>query len=187
MRVIERLLTPNDYSRPQRKVKEIKAIVMHWTANAGASAMETRNFFEGRKTGMGGYGSAHYIIDQCGDIVRCIPEDEVAYHCGSQTYTDWARKRLGERYVTTLTPNFCTIGIEMCNADDEGNFTEETVKAAAELCADICLRTGLKAADITTHHRIVGWKDCPRLWVNRPDLFEAFKEGVHALLKKGAK
>lgn len=30
-----------------------------------------------------GHISYHYIIDNVGDIFRCIPENEVAYHCGN--------------------------------------------------------------------------------------------------------
>lgn len=173
---------------------EVKALVMHWTANAAADAEQNRNFFEGRRNGLSGYGSAHYIVGQKGEIIQCIPDDEIAYHCGSsrkdpesgKIYTDFARKKFG-KYADIrqgYTPNFCTVGIELCNTDGDGNFTDATLGSAAELCAWLCRKFSLTADDITTHNAVVGWKDCPRLWTNRPELFEAFKERVRENLSK---
>ena len=61
MIIEQRLLTPNAWSRPQNKIKEFKAIVMHWTANPNANAKQNWLYFEAKKTGMSSYGSAHYI------------------------------------------------------------------------------------------------------------------------------
>lgn len=186
MEIKKDFLTINEFSRPGKKLKEVLAVVMHWTANPGAAAKENRDYFEAKKAGMGGYGSAHYIVGIKGEIIHCIPEDEVAYHCGTsrtdpasgRIYTDYARQKFGKYALETSSPNLCTIGIELCPVDLYGNFTASTVESAAELCAGICKRHGLAAQDITTHHNIVGWKDCPRLWTNRPGLLEEFKESV---------
>lgn len=188
MEIIKNFLTVNEYSRPGKKIKEILGIVMHWTASIHDSAMEDRNFFENKKTGMSGYGSAHYIIGKKGEIVQCIPEDEVAYHCGTsqadpksgKIYTDYARQKFGKYALDykNSSPNLCTIGIELSPTDIYGNFTSSTLESAAELCADICKRHNLTYQDITTHHNIVGWKDCPRLWTNKPELLEDFKNKV---------
>lgn len=195
MIITRRFLTPNEYSRPQKPIKELKAVVMHWTANSSANAEQNRLYFEAKKTGMGGYGSAHYIIGQDGEIVQCIPENEIAYHCGSsqndpisnKIYTDYARKKFGHYAIDykTTSPNFCTIGIEMCPTDMEGHFTDMTIRSAVELCAYILKRHKLTADDITTHHNIVGWKDCPLLWTRQPELFEAFKASVEDYMLRG--
>lgn len=195
MTVKQALLTPNEYSRPQSKVRELLAVVIHWTANPCAGAKENRDYFETKKTGMGGYGSAHYVIGQNGEAVQCVPEDEVAYHCGSsqkdpasgKVYTDYARRKFGHYAVNfkTESPNLCTVGIELCPADWDGNFTDETERSAAELCADILRRHSLTADDITTHHDIVGWKDCPRLWARKPELLDAFRARVRGILSRG--
>lgn len=199
MTIYKRFLTPNEWSRPQRKIKEYRAVVIHWTANPSASANQNWLYFEAKKTGMGSYGSAHYIIGQKGDIIQCLPENEIAYHCGSsqkdpasgQIYTQYAREKFGHYAVhyQETSPNYCTLGIELCPTDNEGNFTEATIKAAAELCAYLCQRHSLTADDITTHHDVVGWKDCPRLWTNKPELLEAFKLSVTDELRRseGAK
>ncbi len=192
MQIIHDFITLNDYSRPGRKLREVLGIVMHWTGNPNANAKENRDYFENKKTGMGGYASAHYIIDKTGVIIAAVPEWEVAYHCGSsqpdpasgKIYTDEARERYGRYASENSSPNNCTIGIELCPLDMDGNFTDATVTAAAELCADICKRYNLKAKDITTHHDVVGWKDCPRLWTNKPELLKKFRSLVEKKLKR---
>ena len=193
MQIIHDFLTINEYSRPGRRIREILGLVIHWTANPGANAKENRDFFENKKTGMGGYGSAHYIIDQNGIIVAAIPENEVAYHCGTsekdpasgKVYTNEARRRFARYASESSSPNLCTIGLELCPKDATGNFTNATINVAVELCADICKRYGLTVQAITTHHNIVGWKDCPKLWTEKPQLLEAFRQSVEDKIQRG--
>ncbi len=195
MTITQELLTPNDYSRPRKPLRELLGIVIHWTANPHANAEQTRLYFEAKKTGMGGYASAHYIIGQKGEILQIIPANEIAYHCGTdkkdpasgKIYTDYARRKFGHYAVhwQTASPNQCTIGIELCPEDEDGNFSDKTIKSAVELCAYLCSRHNLKAEDITTHHDIVGWKDCPRLWTKRPELLEAFRLSVKDATARG--
>ena len=167
---------------------------MHWTENPAANAEQNWLYFEAKKTGMGSYGSAHYIIGQKGEIIQAIPDNEIAYHCGTdkedpasgQIYTNYARKKFGHYAVDwqTTSPNFCTIGIELCPTDYDGNFTEKTINAAVELCAYLCNKHHLTADDITTHHDIVGWKDCPRVWTKQPELLDAFRASVADALSR---
>jgi N-acetyl-anhydromuramyl-L-alanine amidase AmpD len=69
----------------------ITRIVIHGTVSpctrGGAAA--TARYFQSPSTG----GSAHYVVDP-GEVVRCVPEDVVAYHA---------------------PPNTGTIGIELCD------------------------------------------------------------------------
>ncbi len=197
MNIEKDFLTVNEYSRPGKKLKCVKAVVMHWTANPNASAKANRDFFESKKTGMSGHGSAHYIVGTDGEIIQCIPEDEIAYHCGSsqkdpesgRIYTDEARERFGQYAIlcSTLSPNLCTIGIELCPTDASGHFSDATITSAMKLCADILLRYGLTEKDITTHHDVVGWKDCPRLWTEHPVLFKAFCDSVFVVMESRRK
>ena len=193
MQIIHDFLTKNEYSRPGKKLQKVLAIVIHWTANPEANAKQNRDYFEAIKTGMSGYGSAHYIIDQDGIIVAAIPENEVAYHCGSsekdpasgKVYTDEARRRFGRYASESSSPNLCTLGVELCPKDSAGNFTNATINVAVELCADICKRYELTAQAITTHHNIVGWKDCPKLWTEKPQLLKAFRQSVECKIQRG--
>ena len=193
MQIIHDFLTINEYSRPGRKIKEVLGVVLHWTANPAANAQQNRDYFESLKTGSAGYASAHYIIDQNGLIVAAVPEYEIAYHCGTsqpdpksgEIYTDEARARYGRYASASNSPNNCTLGVELCPVDAAGNFSDATINSAIELCADICRRYGLDAADLTTHHDVVGWKDCPKLWTEKPALFEAFKWSVAEKISRG--
>jgi len=175
MNLINKQLTPNPYSRPQRKLNEIKGLVLHWVGNPGTSALFNRRYFEKRKSGKNGYGSAHYIVDLNGDVVLCIPPNEMAYHVGADHYSSYAFLAFGPY------PNDCTLGIEMCHTDWEGRYTEETVGATMELCACLSEQFNLDpVGSITTHHAITG-KICPKWYVNHPEDLTNFCLGVEAL------
>lgn len=163
-------LTPNEWSRPQRKISTIKAVVLHWVANPGTSAKANRDFFESRKHGKLGYGSAHYIIDDT-MIIECIPTDEMAYHVGSDIYTKFAKGWLGPH------PNHHTLGVELCHPDWTGEFSENTWHRAVRFVADLLLANTLDAYQITTHHNITG-KDCPRWFVDNPSELDRFRWDV---------
>jgi N-acetylmuramoyl-L-alanine amidase len=166
----------NNFSRPGKKLKGIKGIVIHWTACPGAPAKNISNYFgrlANQKTNdkePDRYASAHYAVDD-NEIVQIIPEDEMAYHVGSKTYTDRAEKELSEY------PNDCTIGIEMC-VDRNGNITEKTFENTINLTVDIIIRNKMKSSSIFTHKEVVGWKDCPMPWIKNPAYYEKFKSEV---------
>ena len=193
MQIIHDFLTINEYSRPGRKIKEVLGVVLHWTANPDANAQQNRDYFESLKTGAAGYASAHYIVDQNGLIVAAVPEYEVAYHTGSSQrdpasnkfYTDEARQRFGRYASEVNSPNNCTLGVELCPLDAAGNFSDATINSAAELCADILKRYGLGVEALTTHHNVVGCKDCPKLWTEKPALFDAFMYSVAERKQRG--
>jgi N-acetylmuramoyl-L-alanine amidase len=192
MKIIEKLLTVNQYSRPGRPLGAVKGVILHWVGVGGQRAMGTWNFFEFSCPKDKHYSGAHYIIDLNGDIYHAVPDKEVAYHCGSsqpdpksgRIYTDWARAKFGpyaERPESN-SPNNCAIGIELCVIDGNGNFTAETLDAARELAVKLLKENRLTVEEMGTHHLVVGWKDCPRLWVKRPELFEEFKAAVKKAL-----
>jgi N-acetylmuramoyl-L-alanine amidase len=171
------LLTVNPFSRPGKKLSGIKGIVIHWVANAGSTARQNRNYFENLKSqslndAAARYASAHFIVGIEGEVIQCIPTEEMAYHVGAKKYTPEALSRLGHY------PNNCTIGIELCHPGDEGSFTPDTLSAARELCALLCIQSDLDPLnDIWTHYAITG-KLCPRWFVAHPDRFEDFKYGA---------
>jgi N-acetylmuramoyl-L-alanine amidase len=177
------LLTVNPFSRPGRKLDGVKALVVHWTANAGSTAKQNRNYFESLKgqslnDALVRYASAHFIVGLSGEVIQCIPAEEMAYHAGAKTYTREALGRLGHY------PNNCTIGIELCHPSPDGHFNTETLQAAAELCFLLCVQFGLDSArDIWTHHGVTG-KNCPKWFVDHPERFAAFKQDVAGLMDR---
>ncbi|MGN1135184.1 MAG: N-acetylmuramoyl-L-alanine amidase [Oscillospiraceae bacterium] len=141
MEIIDVLLTPNKFSRPQIPLKTVKKVVLHYVGNPNSTAMANRNYFENQKSG-GCYVSSHYIVGLEGEILRCIPESEVAY-CSNQA-------------------NTYSISIECCHPDATGKFTAETEKSAAELCAYLLDKYNLAVDDLIRHYDVTG-KQCP-LW-----------------------
>lgn len=141
MTITDALLTPNKYSRPQIPLKNVKKVVLHYVGNPKSSAEANRNYFENQKNG-GRYVSSHYIIGLEGEILRCVPENEVAY-CSNSA-------------------NSYSISIECCHPDATGKFTDATTDSAAELCAYLLKKYGLTVNDLIRHYDVTG-KQCP-LW-----------------------
>ena len=159
MEIQERLLTINPYSRSGEKQGTIKNIIVHWVGNANSSAIANRNYFEGLKDSHKTYASSHYVIGLNGEKIRCIPENEVAFHAGSHSM------------------NRKSIGIENCHPDWEGKFNEATYNSLVELCADICKRYNLGIDAIIRHYDVTG-KECPRYYVRNEQEWIKFKNDV---------
>lgn len=180
----DKYLTPNQWSRSQEEINSLKGVVVHWVANPKTTAEQNRNYFESRKDGTKSYGAAHYIIDLNGDIIQCIPEFEVAYHCGSSHgYADLKDKVFGEG----ANPNRFTIGVELTHLDWEGSFSPETMTSASRLFAWILAENNLDIEDVFTHHEIVGWKQCPKFFVEHKRIFNTWKRSIKREMKNPTK
>lgn len=150
-------LTPNQYSRPQKELKSVKGIVIHYTANPGSTAKENRNYFENLKNKRSKYASSHFVVGLDGEIVQCIPLDEIAYASNSR--------------------NDDTISIEVCHEDKSGKFNEETYDTLVHLVAWLCDEYGLKKEDIIRHYDVTG-KLCPKYFVEHKKEWKKFKNNV---------
>lgn len=146
----ERLLTINEYSRSGERQNKIEKIVVHWVGNSNSSAIANRNYFENLKNTHTTYASSHYIVGLEGEIIRCMPENEVAFHSGSYSM------------------NRKSIGIENCHPDWNGKFNDNTYKSLVELCADICKRHNLNVNAIIRHYDVTG-KNCPKYYVENEE------------------
>jgi N-acetylmuramoyl-L-alanine amidase CwlA len=195
MLITDLFINKNEYSRPGKKLLEVKGIILHWVGVPEQTARTVQRYFDIYCPKDKHYSSAHYIIDFTGEIIHAVPDDEVAYHCGSSKidpdskviYTDWAREKFGKyaniNKETTpskifTSPNYVTLGIELCTIDEKGNFRDATIHSAIELVASLLIKYNLTIKDIGTHKMVVGWKDCPLLWTKNNLLFEAFLEDV---------
>ncbi len=161
MKITQVLLTPNAYSRPQKLLRKVTHIVIHWVGNPGSTAMENCNYFESLKEG-GTYASAHYIVGLQGEIIQCIPESELAYHAGPA--------------------NSYSIGIENCHPDQGGKFNSATYVSLVSLCANICRRYGLNPEEALLRHYDITGKICPKYYVEHPIAWKQLKEDVKKVL-----
>lgn len=155
--VQEMYLTENEYSRPGISLKTVNGVVIHYTANPGSTAENNRNYFEGLKDSQVTYASSHYIVGLDGEIVQCIPLDEIAYASNER--------------------NDDTISIEVCHEDESGKFNKETYQSLVKLVAWICGEYNLKENDIIRHYDITG-KICPKYYVEHEDAWKDFKTQV---------
>ena len=82
----EDFLTENPYSRPGEKLENVNNIFVHYTANKGTSAAQNRSYFENLGITGETSASAHFIIGYEGEIIQCIPLDEIAYAVAGRNY-----------------------------------------------------------------------------------------------------
>lgn len=163
-----KLLDPNPYSRPGISLERVKGIVVHYTANPGTDAMANRNYFNNlpsinRKKEKDTYASSHFVIDIDGEIVQCIPTNEIAYASNDR--------------------NKDTISIECCHRRKSGKFTSQTYESLVELTTYLCLKFGLTEDDIIRHYDITG-KNCPKYFVEHPDAWNQFLTRIKQELAK---
>lgn len=173
----ERLLTPNPYSRPMRKLLDVRAIVLHWFMAPKQTAAQVREYWERRKDGGGGYGSAHIIIDDR-EAILAVPLNEMAYHVGADAYTDFA-----ERYIGNY-PNSHTVGIEFAHPDMTGKPTLDVWERAISVVQTVAERFSIPESLIVTHWDITGmrpqWNGIPdhRWFVEQPGELARFRAEV---------
>ena len=155
--VQEALLTPNEYSRPGLAMEPITGVVIHYVGNPGTQGISNRNFFESLKDNHENSVSSHFIIGLQGEIIQCVPLDEVAY--------------------ANRGRNFDTISIECCHPDEEGQFNEATYEALVQLAAYLLNTYGLGEEALLRHYEVTG-KICPRYYVDHPEAWETLKDDI---------
>lgn len=156
-------LTLNPYSRPGEELPEVRNIFVHYTANRDTSAAQNRSYFESLKDNHENSASAHFIIGYEGEIIQCIPLNEIAY--------------------AVKTRNYDSISIECCYISEDGSFTKETEASLVELLAYLLKTYELNEEDILRHYDC-GGKKCPLYYVDHEDAWEDLKEEVGKKLKE---
>ena len=160
--VIKNYLTPNEYSRPGKELKEVNAIVVHYVGNPGTTAAQNRRYFENLKDTHATSASSHYIIGMEGEIIQCVPLNEISYASNNR--------------------NKDTIAIECCHPDETGQFTTATYKSLVKLVAALCRTYDLDPETGIIRHYDVTGKYCPLYYVNHEDEWYGFKLDVKAEL-----
>lgn len=156
-RITEMFLTPNDYSRPGTSLDKVNGIVIHYTANPGTDALANRNYFENLKSTHSTYASSHFVIGLDGEIIQCLPLDEISFASNSR--------------------NNDTISIECTHPDVTGKFNKETLDSLIALTAWLSGEYNLKKDDIIRHYDVTG-KKCPLYYVEHEDEWEILKNDI---------
>ena len=155
--ITEDFLTVNPYSRPAEPLDGVKNIFVHYTANKNTSARQNRSYFENLGITGETSASAHFIIGYDGEIIQCLPPDEIGY--------------------AVKTRNYDSISIECCYRDDSGKFTDATYQSLLQLTAWLLKEYKLAPNDVLRHYD-VGGKKCPLYFVEHEDSWEQFRQDL---------
>ena len=155
--VERRLLPINEYSRPGEKLTAVNGVVVHYTGNPGTTAEQNRSYFAGLAETGETYASSNFVIGLEGEVLECVPLDEVAYASSQRNYD--------------------TLSIEVCHPDDTGEFTQASYDALVKLVQWLVDTYGLEQDQILRHYDVTG-KECPRYYVQHPEAWEAFLDDL---------
>lgn len=175
MEIKTNLANKNNYGN-RRSVNSIKYIVIHYTGNDGDSDEGNANYFKGIRN-----ASAHYFVDN-DSITQSVPDNFVAWSVGGKKYNDCTTTGGGKWYGKCTNNN--SISIELCDSVKNGkyDFTENTLKQAAELTKQLMAKYNIPIENVIRHFDVVG-KICPLPFVREPKQWETFKERLATISK----
>ena len=128
--------SPNHNERP---AEPVSLLVMHYTGmKTGQEALEWM-------CNAASEVSAHYMVEENGEIVQMVEEDRRAWHAG---VSHWA----GRDAVNDIS-----IGIEIVNPGHEHGYTpfpEIQIQSVARLAKDIMFRHEIRPRDVVAHSDI---------------------------------
>ena len=131
--------------------------------NAGSSAKENRDYFENLKDNHERKASSHFIVGLSGEIIQCIPLDEIAYASNER--------------------NKDTISIENCHPGEDGKFNKKTYDSLVDLTGELCIRYNLSYKDVIRHYDVTG-KQCPLYFVEHEDAWKEFLQDVKQYIQQ---
>ncbi len=151
-------IVKNEYSRPDIKLEEINAVVVHYVADPTATAAQTRAYFNNLAITHYTWASSHFVVGLDGEVLQLIPLTEWAY-CSNERNKD-------------------TVSIECCHPEEDGKFTDATYDSLVKLVADLCREYDLDPkTDVIRHYDVTG-KMCPLYFVEHEDAWETFLSDV---------
>ena len=156
----------NIFSRPDVGRQKVDKIVIHYVANPGSTAKNNRDYFDSladqdpQKSGSS--ASSHFVVGLEGEVIQCIPVNEIAY--------------------ANAPLNNTTVAIEVCHPDDSGKFNDATYESLVDLTAFLCRQLKLTPGDVIRHYD-VNEKLCPKYYVEHEDAWEQFLKDVKTAMK----
>jgi len=143
---------------------KVEYLVVHYTAGHNDTAVNNGAYFARESVG----ASAHYFVDEYA-VVRSVPEDAVAWHCGGASY----------RHPHCRNGN--SIGVEICSKYENGvySFAPAALERAKALLRLLMEKYGIPAENVLRHYDITG-KVCPAPFVGAGQAdWEEFKGGLN--------
>jgi len=165
--VKQEFIRKNIFSRPDVSRRKINNIVLHYVANPGSSEEGNRNYFDSladQDSQKGGTStSSHFIVGLEGEVIQCIPINEIAY--------------------ANAPRNEDTLSIEVCHPDDTGKYSDATYESVVRLTAWLCTQLKLKSSDVVRHYDING-KLCPKYYVEHEEEWKQLRKDIDAAMKE---
>ena len=141
----------------KRLISVIIKIVLHFTANDGATDEANGNYFANNNVG----ASAHVFIDD-DSITQSVPDNYVAYSVGGRKYPG---TKGGKLYRKATNAN--TYNIEMCDVLKNGkhDVSEKTLENTIDFVRVKMKEFNLTVDDVIRHYDVNG-KPCPAYFVD---------------------
>lgn len=159
-------------------VSRIEYIAIHYVGATG-SAKQNCEYYAGGNRG----ASAHYFVDFNGDVYQSVEDQNIAWHCGADTY----------KHPECRNAN--SIGIELCCrttgdptiADANWYFEDATVESAIELTKELMAKYNIPADHVLRHYDITG-KICPAPYVYNTGkhTWDQFQEAIRESSTSGS-
>lgn len=153
----------------RRNTDAIQYLVYHYTGNDGDSDESNGSYFQKNTV----KASAHYFVDD-DSVTRSVPDDYTAWAVGGPKYASYAQTGGGAFYGKCTNSN--SLSIELCDSVRNGtyDFTENTLRIAAELGRELMDKYRIPIENVIRHFDVVG-KICPAPFVNDPANWLQFK------------
>ncbi len=170
MNIVDNFIRLGCNNRPGYKLKSVRGLIIHYIGVTQKLAEVIRNNFENTTR----YGATQYICDyNDGHIIRTMPEDEVAYHCGANTY-----RPLKNQICGNDNPNYYLVGIETCIESVENSRPSDIQwNALVQFSVDFLTRHGLGVENIYLHNEIAP-TSCYKYFIDNPVEWKKFKSDV---------
>lgn len=157
------------YSSVKRDKKNIRFIVIHYTAGNRDTAVADGLYFKNGNTRQAG---AHFFVGQDGTVVKSIDMNRTAWAVGSKKYTDCNKTGGGKFYGQCTNAN--SVSIELC--DNLNKDPSEKQKAAVKELIAYIRKHCPNATTIIRHFDVTG-KHCPARMMDNIK-WRSFKECI---------
>ncbi len=153
----------NPYSRPGEELPAVNNVFVHYTANPGTDAMQNRSYFANLAQTQETSASAHFVIGYEGEIVQCIPLEEIAYAVKGRNYD--------------------SVSIECCYLEENGEFTQATYDSLIRLTTWLLGKYELDETAVKRHYD-EGGKNCPKYYVEHEEAWEMLVQDIERYIEE---